>query len=127
MSDVEIDAYNIEAKYLDKILEFVENDLDEKLVNFLDVQNNKNTHDLLNSIIVLLGKLQRSSRINKKFHVDINKDLIKIGKGIEQENFESSDILKLVNKINKKVSDVHFFTKPSMGETEMKVEGPDED
>lgn len=127
MSEVEIDAYNIEAKYLDKILEFVETDLDSKLTNFLDIQNVPNTHDLLNSLLILLNKLSRSSRIKKKFYKEINGELVKFGEALEKGTDESSDLLKIINKINNQMSIAHFFTKPSIEGAEMKVEGPGKD
>lgn len=127
MSEVEIDAYNIEAKYLDKILEFVETDLDSKLTNFLDIQNTPNTHDLLNSLLILLNKLSRSARIGKKFYTGINKDLVKFGELLEKGTTDSSNLLKIVNKINHQMAIAHFFTKPSIEGAEMKVEGPGKD
>lgn len=127
MSEVEIDAYNIEAKYLDKILEFVETDLDSKLTNFLDIQNGPNTHDLLNSLLILLNKLSRSSRIKKKFFKEINEELVKFGKSLDTEKIEPSNLLKIVNKINHQMAIAHFFTKPSIEGAEMKVEGPGKD
>lgn len=128
MDEIDIDAYNIEAKYLDKLLEFVEAELDPKLTKFLDDQEMSTAHDLINSIIILITKLSRSARIKKDFFEGIDQDLKLIGDKIEKKTILASDLLQLTNKINRQIAKAHLFTKPSMTDgVKMKVEGPDEE
>jgi hypothetical protein len=127
--DIDFDAYNIEAKYLDKLLEFLEKDTDIKLSKFIDSPDKNNFHELINSIITLLNKLSRSSRIKKKFFENINKDLKKMAKEIENsDKLPVNDLLRILNKINRQTATAHLFTKPSMtGDMGIKKEGPDSD
>lgn len=128
MDEIDIDAYNIEAKYLDKILEFIEAQLDPSLTKFLDDQQMSTAHDLINSIIILITKLSRSARIKKAFFKDINSNFKIIGEKMEKETILTSDLLQLINKINRQIANAHLFTKPSMTDgVKMAVEGPDED
>lgn len=132
MSEVEIDAYNIEAKFLDKVLEFVEEDIDNALKNFLDSPNKIHFHELTNSVILLLNKLSRSSRIKKNFFEEINGDFSDIAEQLEnngEDTLPINALLKILNKINRQISSASLFTKPSYmgGKSGYIEEGPDEE
>jgi citrate synthase len=125
LDEVDEDAYNIEAKYLKVILLCLEDDVDPKLAAFLDEHNKNTAHDLIASMVVLINKLARSSRIKPKFLKKINGDMAAVGTKVTEEKLQSSDLVKILNDINRQISKTNFFSRPGQGIE--KVEGPGED